>query len=704
MTSENNSKTAQVLVVDDTPANLKLLVDILSIAGYSVRPAPSGKLALRSIALEQPDLILLDINMPDMNGYEVAEEIRKNENYRLIPIIFISALDDTSNKVKGFEAGGVDYITKPFQPAEVIARINTHLTIRNLRIELENTNSKLFEENKIRRNMELKLNEHKNNLELVVRNRTQELLEANEILKKEVIIRQNAEKELKESQEKYKAIFENSGEALALIDSDGKLIMINNEFEKLIKSNKASIENKCKWTDFVMNKDGIARLITMEIRRRKSAEYWSNTYYFQILRTTGEIRDVQAIISIIPGINQAIVGITDITEIKNAEDEKLKLREQLTQSQKMEAIGNLAGGIAHDFNNILTGIIGSSEMLQLQIPADNPVHKYIGQILSLSEKASGITKRLLAFSRKQYIDLKPIPVSEIFDGSEKLLKMLLTDDIDLVIEQQSEQVYIYADNNQLYQVIMNLVSNAKDALPNGGEIHIKTSVSLIDPNFALQNNIDKLQQYFKISISDNGIGIPENIKDKIFEPFFTTKEVGKGTGLGLSIVYGIITQHNGFIFVKSEINAGTTFEIYLPLIHSKIESQKLNNTPIQGGNELILIADDSNEVRHFISMFLQMKGYRTLEAKDGEEAISIYNQNKDNIDLIILDVVMPRKNGKEVADTIRNINHAAKIIFISGYTSDIITNKGVNDEGFNFISKPITPNDLYTTVNSVLNS
>lgn len=704
MTSEINNKSAQVLVVDDTPANLKLLVDILSIAGYSVRPAPSGKLALRSIALEQPDLILLDINMPEMNGYEVATEIRKIPDYRLIPIIFISALDDTSNKVKGFEAGGVDYITKPFQPAEVIARINTHLTIRNLRIELENTNSKLFEENKIRRNMELKLNEHKSNLELVVRSRTHELLESNEILKKEVLIRQNAEKELKESQEKYKAIFENSGEALALIDADGKLIMINKEFEKLVQSNKENTENKCKWTDFVMNKDGIARLITMEIRKRKSAEYWSNTYYFQILRTTGEIRDVQAIISIIPGINQAIVGITDITEIKNAEDEKLKLREQLTQSQKMEAIGNLAGGIAHDFNNILTGIIGSSEMLQLHIPKENPVHKYIEQILSLSDKASGITKRLLAFSRKQYIDLKPIPVSEIFDGSEKLLKMLLTDDIELIIEQYPDQAFVNADNNQLYQVIMNLVSNAKDALPNGGEIHIKTSVSLIDSNFAQQNNIDANQQYFKICISDSGVGIPAEIRDKIFEPFFTTKEVGKGTGLGLSIVYGIITQHNGYIFVNSDINIGTTFEIYLPLIHAKIINDKSKNTTIPGGNELILIADDSNEVRQFISMFLQMKGYRTIEAKDGEEAISIYNQNKDSIDLIILDVVMPKKNGKEVADTIRRINQDVKIIFISGYTSDIISNKGVNDEGFNFISKPITPNDLFNTVNSVLTS
>lgn len=704
MTSEINNKLAQVLVVDDTPANLKLLVDILSIAGYSVRPAPSGKLALRSMALEQPDLILLDINMPEMNGYELAAELRKNPDYRLIPIIFISALDDTSNKVKGFEAGGVDYITKPFQPAEVIARINTHLTIRNLRIELENTNSKLFEENKIRRNMELKLNEHKNNLELVVRNRTQELLEANEILKKEVIIRQNAEKELKESQEKYKAIFENSGEALALIDSEGKLIMINKEFEKLIISKKENIENKCKWTDFVMNKDGIARLITMEIRKRKSAEYWSNTYYFQILRTTGEIRDVQAIISIIPEINQAIVGITDITEIKNAEDEKLKLREQLTQSQKMEAIGNLAGGIAHDFNNILTGIIGSSEMLQLQIHKENPVHKYIEQILSLSDKASSITKRLLAFSRKQYIDLKPTPVFEILDGSEKLLKMLLTDDIELIIEQYPDQAFINADHNQLYQVIMNLVSNAKDALPNGGEIHIKTSVSPIDINFAQQNNIDANQQYFKICIYDSGVGIPEEIRDKIFEPFFTTKEVGKGTGLGLSIVYGIITQHNGYIFVNSEINVGTTFEIYLPLIQSKAINEKPKDITITGRNELILIADDSNEVRQFITMFLQMKGYRTIEAKDGEEAIATYNRNKDSIDLIILDVVMPKKNGKEVADTIRQINHEAKIIFISGYTSDIISNKGVNDEGLNFISKPITPNDLYNKVNSVLKS
>lgn len=700
----NNSSNAQILVVDDTAANLKLLVDILNIAGFSVRPAPSGKFALRSIALELPDIILLDVNMPEMNGYEVAKIIKSDSQYKDIPIIFISALDDTTNKVKGFEAGGVDYITKPFQTAEILARINTHLTIRKLQMETVSINAKLFEENKIRRAAELSLNEHKNNLEITIRRRTQELLESNQILHKEVQIRKDAEAQLKESQERYKAIFDNSGEALALINSEGTILMINREFEKLIVNTKENIENKRKWTDYVLNKEGIARLITHEIRKRRTTENWSSSFYFQIISTSGIIHDVQAIVSIIPGISQAIVALSDITDEKKAEEEKNKLKEQLTQSQKMEAIGNLAGGIAHDFNNILTGIIGSGEMLQLTIPKDSAANKYINQIMSLSDKAANITKRLLSFSRKQYFDLKPIPASAIFEDNEKLLRMLLTEDIELQIEQSPKEMYLYADVTQLYQVIMNLVSNAKDAMTKGGKISITTEEIEMNEEFITANSFGKIGKYLKIILSDSGIGMSEETMQKAFEPFFTTKEVGKGTGLGLSIVYGIVTQHNGYINISSEKGKGTTFFIYLPLIAPKIADNNSTKTNSAGGNETILIADDNNEVRQFVSMFLKMKGYNTIEAKDGEDAVNQYKALYQSIDLLILDVVMPKKNGKEVADEVKKVNPNANILFISGYTSDIISNKGVDDGEINFVTKPITPTKLYEAVRNALDS
>ncbi|OPY67902.1 MAG: Blue-light-activated protein [Syntrophorhabdus sp. PtaU1.Bin002] len=387
----------------------------------------------------------------------------------------------------------------------------------------------------------------------------------------------------------------------------------------------------------------------------------------------------------------------DITERKHLES-------QLRQSQKMEAIGTLAGGIAHDFNNILTVLVGYGSLLKMQMEDDDRRKHYVNQMLTSSQKAANLTQSLLAFGRKQMMELKPCKVNTIIRGVEKLLKRLLTEDIEFTVMLAPRDVTIMADMTQIDQVLINLAANARDAMPGGGRLIITTNEFQLDNKFIQSHGFGEPGTYALISITDTGCGIDKNIKEKIFEPFFTTKEVGKGTGLGLSIVYGIIKQHEGYITVSSEPRKGTTFDIYIPITKTKTEETGKNTAEIEGGTELILVAEDNYELRRLIREVLTSRGYAVVDAIDGEDAVWKFMEHKDNIDLLLLDVVMPRMNGKEVYEAIRKVRTDVKVLFTSGYTGDVVFDKGINDGAFNFISKPVSPNELLLKVRTVLDN
>lgn len=391
-----------------------------------------------------------------------------------------------------------------------------------------------------------------------------------------------------------------------------------------------------------------------------------------------------------------LCGITrDITERKNLEF-------QLAQSQKIEAIGTLAGGVAHDFNNIIGAIMGYASLLQLKMDHTDEKSNYVAQILSASEKAANLTQSLLAFSRKQLIRLKPVRMNEAMEHIQKILARLLTEDIEFRTELSNEDLTVLADEGQIDQVIMNLVTNARDAMPRGGSLTITTSHYTIDDEFIRTRGFGKKGQYACISVADTGKGIDANIRAKIFEPFFTTKEVGKGTGLGLSLVYGIVKQHNGFIDVDSKVNQGTTFHVYLPLTEDTTEADGLDisNVKITGGTETILVAEDNEELANVVKTVLADNGYRVILAKDGLEALSLLKENR--IDLAILDVVMPKKNGWEVYEGLKEIDFHIKVLFVSGYTDDIIQEKGLTQEGIDLVLKPLSPNHLLGKVREIL--
>lgn len=333
-----------------------------------------------------------------------------------------------------------------------------------------------------------------------------------------------------------------------------------------------------------------------------------------------------------------------VIEIFRNITEHKKLEEQLLQAQKMEAVGQLAGGIAHDFNNILTAVIGYGNLLNAEMSKDDPLRNYVKQILASSERAAKLTQALLAFSRKQIINLRAINLNEIIIALEKLLSRLIGEDIELSTVLVDEDLTVMADSTQIEQVLMNLATNARDAMPDGGRLTIRTELTQFDNEYIKTHGYGKPGPYALISIEDTGVGMDVKTRDRIFEPFYTTKEVGKGTGLGLAMVYGIIKQHDGYINVYSEPGKGTTVKIYLPLIKSKIEEEKIADLSImERGTETVLVAEDDVQVRDLTKHVLEGFGYQVIEAGNGEETMSVFNDNKDRIQLLILDVVMPKK-------------------------------------------------------------
>ena len=385
---------------------------------------------------------------------------------------------------------------------------------------------------------------------------------------------------------------------------------------------------------------------------------------------------------------------------------QIKLERQLQQAQKMESIGRLAGGIAHDFNNVLSVILGYSQLLLAQISPDDPMFDKIKAIHDSGSKAATLTRQLLAFSRKQVLEKKVISVNTIIRDFLKIMKKMVGEDVIITTYLSEESCTIEADPGQIEQILMNMIINARDAMPNGGEIILETAVVELDELYAEKHIEVKPGRYVLLTISDTGEGMDEEVMAKIFEPFFTTKERGKGTGLGLSIVYGIVRQHNGYIFVYSEKNKGTTFKIYFPASNKAAEDGESTsvNEALQQGNETILIVDDNESICKLIVDTLKPLGYNCLTAKSGKEALDIIREYDGEVHLLLTDVVMPYMNGRELAEKIKKEKPSIKVIFMSGYTENVITHNGELEKGIHYISKPITPIALIRKIRNVLNN
>jgi PAS domain S-box-containing protein len=399
--------------------------------------------------------------------------------------------------------------------------------------------------------------------------------------------------------------------------------------------------------------------------------------------------------------------ITHFIAIKEDITDRKQLEGQLRHVQKMEAVGQLAGGIAHDFNNILTAIVGYASILQLKLPEESSLKKTAEQISATAERGASLTQGLLAFSRKKTSNPVIVDLNEIIHRVHQLLLRLISEDIHLEIRLDEHKLPVMADSGQIEQVLMNLATNARDAMPYGGTIVITSTLFRIDNEFVLSKGFGHPGAYALLTFTDSGGGMPPETLKHVFEPFYTTKELGKGTGLGLSIVYGIIKEHNGFIVCNSTIGVGTTVEVYLPVLNeSQFVAERKSpviSVPSQRGSAGILIAEDNDTTRELTREILEEFGYVVIEAVDGQDAITKFKENWELISLVILDVIMPALNGGEVYKVIKSMVPTMRVLFCSGYTKDVANGQVGLDEGMNFLSKPFTPKELLMKIREVLN-
>ncbi|MBF0565975.1 MAG: response regulator [Nitrospirae bacterium] len=431
-------------------------------------------------------------------------------------------------------------------------------------------------------------------------------------------------------------------------------------------------------------------------------------------------------------LDQLSLDISFALEFMEQEEHGKKLQEQLSHSRKMEAVGQLAGGIAHDFNNILSAILGYCHVIHNRPDVDAFVRRYVEQILASARRAANLTQGLLAYSRKQVVNPMAVDLNDIIRNVQKLVMHLIGEDVEVAVNLTNEKLIVYTDVTQIEQVVMNLCTNARDALPKGGTITIETNYHIrtdcgprirqpANPANTADGSADAAVtkksddksipstkfsgHYALLSVSDTGTGIDKTLREKIFEPFFTTKEVGKGTGLGLSIVYGIVEQNNGYIEVDSIKDQGSIFRVYLPICNSEVEKCKQDSSNSDSrGTETILVAEDDNELRGLAREILEDSGYKVIEASNGQDGVNAFIAHRDEIKMVIFDVIMPKKNGKDAYDEIRALRPNVKALFTSGYAFDFLQKKGAVNDEWNFMSKPVQPIELLRKIREILDN
>lgn len=797
---------ATILIIDDDPNNLAIMTEHLRERKYTILVADSGESGMVRAAYTRPDLILLDVMMPGIDGFETCRRLKSQEKTRDIPVIFMTALAETGHKVKGFEAGGVDYITKPLQREELLARITVHLHNRELTTRLQEAND-LLEARVEERTAELARTINALHVEIITREQSENELQSltirqnailsavpdiilevdtrkivrwsnnaglafygEDIVGKEVAsffegpqntyevvqplfegtekiiyveslqrrkdgearllawrckalknqhgmvtgalstarditeIKQ-AEEELRKNESHLRTLVQTIPDLIWLKDKDGVYLSCNSIFERFFGAKEADIIGKTDY-DFVDRE--LADFFLENDRQAIAAGKLSVNEEWVTFADDGNRLLLETIKTPMYNDRGMLIGVLgigrDITERKRAEEEKVKLEAQLQQSQKMEAVGQLAGGVAHDFNNMLGVILGHAELAMEQIDPTQRIFANLKEISKAAMRSADITRQLLAFARKQTIMPRMLDLNETLEGMLKMLRRLIGEGINLAWLPGANLWPVKVDPSQIDQILANLCVNARDAIKGVGNMIVETGNAILEEESCAVHAGLVSGEYVRIAVSDNGCGMEKETLSHIFEPFFTTKGVGKGTGLGLSTVYGAVKQNNGFVNVYSEPGQGTTFSIYLPRyvgVSDQLERESVEEPPV-GGHEIILLVEDEPAIIQMTATMLEHLGYTVLTASTPGEAIHLAEELTGEFHLLLTDVILPEMNGQKLVEKLLPTCPHLKSLFMSGYTSDVIAQHGILDEGIQFIQKPFSKKDLAIKVRLAL--
>lgn len=632
----------RLLIVDDNVATRYALRKRLERHDYVVLEAGTGTEGLALIESEPPDALILDVNLPDMSGFDIVRTLRADARTALLPVIHVSAASiQTGDIITGLDAGADAYLIHPVDPDVLLATLRTLLRVRD------------------------------------------------------------TENALRESEARFREIFVNVSAPIAVLDANLKVHECNHAFTQLILDNRDPQGLKECFADE-------QSAILNELRLRLvDGERWKGTLN---MRVQGEIRETLWQISPYRTPHLSLVFVEDVTEHRHRERSHLarlddttsqlaRAESQLLQVQKMDALGKLTGGIAHDFNNLLTGIITSLELIQKRIADNRPekVRLYAEAALNSAMSAASLTHRLLAFARQQPLDTRPVDINEHVRSLEELLVRTIGERIALKLELTSKPAIALVDPSQLESAMLNLVINARDALPQGGNIWVNTyaAYSHGDPNLADG-------AYVALSVRDDGTGIEHNVIDKVFDPFFTTKPLGQGTGLGLSTIYGFARQSGGDAHIRSVARRGTEVTIMLP---ATSDPTAVDLAPAlvdpQGCGEHVLIVEDMPAVRLFVTEVLEDAGYRCTQSADIETALK-HLQNDPSIELLLTDVGLPRMSGRELADVARGWRAELPILFMTGYAQNAINRQVFLGDGMEMLIKPFQISELLDKVRRTL--
>lgn len=640
----------QLLIVDDNVATRYALRRRLDLHGYSVLEAGTGGEGLALIELQHFDALILDVNLPDMSGFDIVRRLRTDPRTALLPVIHVSAASiQTGDIITGLDAGADAYLIHPIDPDVLLATLRTLLRVRD------------------------------------------------------------TEHALRESEARFREIFSNVSAPIAVLDANLTIHECNHAFTRLLEGvNDPQTVRECL-------DDNDAQVISELRLRLADGERWKGTLNMQV---KGERRETEWQISPYRTLGSSLVFVEDVTEHRHRERshqaqlddantqlakevaERARTEAQLLQVQKMDALGKLTGGIAHDFNNLLTGIITSLELIRKQVDkqASGKLHLYADAALNSATSAASLTHRLLAFARQQPLDTRPVDVNEHVRSLEELIIRTIGERIALTLELTNQPAIALVDPAQLESAVLNLVINARDALPQGGHIWITTYAAYSRGNPKLQDGA-----YVSLSVRDDGIGIEHSVIDKVFEPFFTTKPLGQGTGLGLSTIYGFARQSGGDAHIRSVVGRGTEVTLVLPAGADVpgVPPVPLGTGDAQGQGEHILIVEDMPSVRMFVSEVLLDAGYRCTTAESIEQALEQLQQDA-SIELLLTDVGLPRMSGRELADVARGWRAGLPILFMTGYAQTALNRQAFLAPGMDMLFKPFQIGELLDKVRRAL--